>query len=188
MFDITAERPEDGPVIDHLLDQAFGPGRHAKASYRYREDVAPERPLCLVARDAGGRVVGSIRHWRVVLGQAGAPGLLLGPLAVDPALRDRGIGRALVWRSLDMAAAAGHRIVLLVGDLAYYRQFGFRVAPPDLVMPGERPERLLVTALAPGALDGVRGTVRPAYARRSVRRLTPATALGPGVPRRRCAA
>ena len=30
MFDITAERPEDGPVIDDLLDQAFGPGAGAR--------------------------------------------------------------------------------------------------------------------------------------------------------------
>ena len=169
MFDITAERPEDGPVIDDLLDQAFGPGRHAKASYRYREEVGPERALCLVVRDGEGRVVGSVRHWRVAIGEAGTPALLLGPLAVDAALRGRGIGRALVWRSLDMAAAAGHRIVLLVGDLAYYRRFGFAVAPPDIVMPGERPERLLVATLAPGALDGVHGVIRPARARGCVR-------------------
>ncbi|HET6522779.1 MAG TPA: N-acetyltransferase [Geminicoccaceae bacterium] len=171
MFDITAERPEDGPVVDGLLDQAFGPGRRTKASYRYREDAAPERRLCLVARDDAGRLVGSIRHWPVVVGDAAAPALLLGPLAVDAARRGQGIGRALVWTSLGLAAAAGYRIVLLVGDLAYYRRFGFATAPAELVMPGERSGRLLAAALAPGALGGVRGLIRAVpHAGRCVRR------------------
>lgn len=165
MFEIAAERPEDAAAIEHLLDRAFGPDRHAKTSYRYREGVEPERRLCLIARDdgGGGRVVGSIRHWPVVIGAAATPALLLGPLAVEAGHRGRGVGGALMRRSLQTAAAAaGHRVVLLVGDLGYYRRFGFEPAPPAIVMPGERPDRLLVTALAPGALDGVSGTVRPA--------------------------
>ena len=162
MFEIAAERPEDAATIDHLLDHAFGPDRHAKVSYRYREGVDPERRLCLVARDDNGRIVGSIRHWPVAIGAAATPALQHGPLAVAPERQSRGIGRALMGRSLEMAAAAGHRIVLLVGDPAYYRRFGFQPAPPEIVMPGERPERLLIAVLAPGALEGVSGTVRPA--------------------------
>lgn len=168
MFEITAERPEDAAAIESLLDETFGPDRHAKVSYRYRDGVAPERRLCLVARD-GGRLVGSIRHWPVIIGTAATPALLLGPVAVAADCGGRGIGRALVQRGLAEAAALGHRIVLLVSDLDYYRRFGFQPAPPAIVMPGERPERVMVARLVPGALDGVRGVVQPARVRRDVR-------------------
>ncbi|MFM8988579.1 MAG: hypothetical protein ACKOUS_02715, partial [Alphaproteobacteria bacterium] len=57
------------------------------------------------------------------------------------------------------AGAAGHALVLLVGEVAYYGQFGFvPAAPLGFDMPGERPERLLARALAPGA-QGAGGTI-----------------------------
>lgn len=169
MFEITAERPQDGAAIEALLDQAFGADRHAKISYGYRAGVAPDPRLRLVAREPG-RIVGTIRYWPVRIGGA-TPALLLGPLAVAGDRRSGGIGAALIGRSLGMAAQAGHRIVLLVGDLDYYRRFGFRPAAPyGLVMPREKPERLLVTELAPGALDRVSGDLLPW--RRVRRRLT----------------
>jgi predicted N-acetyltransferase YhbS len=177
MFEITAEGPEDASAIERLLDETFGRDRHAKPSYRYRDGVDPERRLCLVARE-GGRVGGATRHWPVVIGEGATPALLLGPVAVAVDRRGRGVGRALVRRGLEGAAALGHRIVLLVSDLDYYRRFGFRPAAPGIVMPGERPERLLAAELVRGALDGERGIIRPAGAGSCVRSgvLTP---LGP---------
>lgn len=160
MIECTAERLEDGAEIEALLDQAFGADRHGKVSYSYRLGVAPDPELRLVAREPG-RIVGSIRYWPVRIGD-GTPALLLGPLAVAADRRDDGIGAALIVRSLAMAAKAGHRVVLLVGDVGYYGRFGFRPAAPlGLVMPREQPHRLLVTELAPGALDGVRGPLLP---------------------------
>lgn len=158
MFHLTTERPDDGPAIEQLLDAAFGgPARHAKRSYHYRQDVAPDTYLRLVARaDAGGTLLGTIRYWPIAIG--GHKALLLGPVAVQPALTGKGIGKALIWRSLDMAAWANHRLVLLVGDLAYYGQFGFRSAVRyGLSMPGERQERLQCVWLdgeARGAISG----------------------------------
>lgn len=143
MFHITTERPSDGPEIEALLDAAFGgSGRHTKRSYHYRQGVAPDRYLRLVARaDTGNAMLGTIRYWPISIG--GHKALLLGPVAARPELKGKGIGKTLIWRSLDMAAWANHRLVLLVGDLAYYQQFGFRPASDDgLVMPGEQPDRL----------------------------------------------
>jgi predicted N-acetyltransferase YhbS len=166
MFCVSIERPEDGPAIESLLDRAFGPGRHAKQSYRYRDGVAPIAGLRLVARD-GSSIVGTVRCWPVAVGPARAPAVLLGPLAVEPRLAGQGIGRALMWTTLDFAACDGYRLVLLVGDLDYYGRFGFvPAAPHGLVMPEEKPERLLVHALDPSALGTITGELAPAASRK----------------------
>ena len=149
MLLIAPEGPEDGPGIEALLDCTFGPDRRHKISYRYRDGLPPLAELCYVAR-AGGRLVGAICYWPVRLG--GHPALLLGPLAVDPERQGQGIGRALTRATLALAEGMGWRLVFLVGDAAYYARHGFGPAPADIVMPGERPERLLCRTLAGGSL------------------------------------
>jgi predicted N-acetyltransferase YhbS len=157
MLQLTPEGPLDGPAIDSLLDRSFGVRRQHKLSYRYRIGREPEAHLSLVARDAG-RLVGSIRYWRLLLGDT--PSLLLGPLAIEPSLRGRGIGRALVRRTLAAAGTTPFRLVLLVGDPAYYAQFGFAMAPPTVVMPGEDPARLQWLGLAGAMLPPGGGILR----------------------------
>ncbi len=159
MFHLTTERPEDGPAIETLLDRAFGPDRHLKTSYRYRSDVPPVRELSRVARaDADGRILGTIRYWPVAIG--GHDALLLGPVAAEPALKGRGIGVALIRDTLDAAAWMNAARVVLVGDIGYYKRFGFvPTAPMGLHMPGENPDRLLACALARNAFAGVSGAV-----------------------------
>jgi predicted N-acetyltransferase YhbS len=149
MLTLSDEGPEDGPQIEALLDRAFGPGRRAKTSYRYREGVAPLAELCMVAREAGA-LVGAIGFWPVRLGSR--PALLLGPLAIEPTRQNQGIGRALTEASLARAEAAGWRLVFLVGDPLYYARYGFSVAPGNIVMPGESPARLQYRTLAGAAL------------------------------------
>jgi predicted N-acetyltransferase YhbS len=168
MFSTTTERAEDGPAIDALLDRAFGPERTRKLSYRYRQDVTPVAGLSLVARDATQAVIGTIRYWPVAIGTKQLPALLLGPLAVEPALAGQGIGRALIRESLDMAEWGRHVRVLLVGDQDYYGRFGFAPASVHgIVMPGENPARLLTLALKADGFAGVSGLLQPW---RSVRR------------------
>lgn len=158
MFSIVTERPEDRADIEKLLDRAFGAGRHAKQSYVYRRGVAPIADLKFVARaDADGALLGTLRFWPVRIACHAA--LLLGPLAVEPALKGRGIGVALMFHALDAAAWARHTRVVLVGDLAYYGRFGFAPAPGGVVMPGEAPHRLLAAELVKGAFDGVSGAI-----------------------------
>ena len=96
-----------------------------------------------------------------------APLLVLGPLTVDPSFSNRGIGGALMMRALDAAREAGHGLVVLVGDLPYYRRFGFAPVPPGrLVLPGPvDPARFLWCELSEGACAAVSGTVTALRAR-----------------------
>ena len=86
---------------------------------------------------------------------------MLGPLTVEPAFESRGIGGALMRRSLDAGKEKGHTLVLLVGDEPYYRRFGFKRIPPHhMQLPGPvNPERFLVLEMSDGALARAKGLV-----------------------------
>jgi len=167
MIEITPENASDAAAIETLLDQEFGPGRLAKSSYCYRKRVSRLWPLCLVAREAG-EIVGTIRYWPITIGQGGQPALLLGPVAVRADHQSIGVGGLLMRASLARAAAAGHRLVVLVGDEPYYGRFGFRPASEwGISMEGENTARVLALAL-----DGNAATIPAGVVQRwrSVRR------------------
>jgi predicted N-acetyltransferase YhbS len=159
-FAIRGERVADVAAREALLDACFGEDRHMRTCQRLRDDRAPAEGLALSAlRD--GTLVGTLRLWHVSAG--GAPALVLGPLAVDPACRDLGIGGALVNRALTLAKARGHGAVILLGDAPYYARFGFSGQKTgELTLPGsfER-DRLLAVELRDGALDGAWGMIVP---------------------------
>jgi predicted N-acetyltransferase YhbS len=161
-LEILPETSQDGAAIEKLHERAFGPGRFAKSAYRLREGVAPLTELSFIAR-VGTFLVGSVRLTPIRVGQAAA--LLLGPLTVEPAFANRGIGLALMQKALATAEARGDRLVFLVGDEPYYARAGFRVvSPPGRIrLPGPvDPKRVLVRELAPGAFDGVAGELAAA--------------------------
>lgn len=144
---LAAERPEDAPAVERLILRAFGPGRFAKAAERLREGRTPLPDLSFVAWDAGA-VVGCVRLWSVRVG--GASAVLLGPIAVDPDHRSHGLGAALVMRACEATAAAGHRLIVLVGDPPFFGPLGF-VAAPKVIMPGPVDQRrVMARALSPG--------------------------------------
>jgi predicted N-acetyltransferase YhbS len=163
MITVRQERPGDAGAREALLDVAYGAVRFTKTSERLRQGRLPE--LALVASADRG-IVGTVRLWAITLPRTaagkGGSALLLGPLAVHPSHRHRGIGSALVERALRDARRHGHGAVLLVGDAAFYGRFGFSSEKTGaLWLPGpyER-RRLLGIELEPGALDGARGPVR----------------------------
>jgi predicted N-acetyltransferase YhbS len=159
---ILTETADDAAAIERLHERTFGPGRYAKTAYRIREGVTHHVGLSFTAR-VGTLMVGSVRLSPIRIGEAKA--LLLGPLTVEPAFRERGIGQALIARALDEAKATGHRLVVLVGDEPYYGKCGFKRIPRGRAsMPGPvDPARLLVAELADGAFDGVSGQIRPEW-------------------------
>jgi predicted N-acetyltransferase YhbS len=164
-------------AVERLYDDVFGPARFHKASYLFREGVAPVRELSWIALE-GDRLVGAIRYWPILVGETGHSALLLGPLAIAQDRAGKGIGRALMFKTLDLAAQLGHDLVLLVGDVDYYKRFGFVPATPHgFVMPGEsKPDRLQVAPLKDNVLGRIAGEVRhlhtglPAIAVKAARR------------------
>ncbi|WP_256807273.1 GNAT family N-acetyltransferase [Bradyrhizobium sp. Bra64] len=173
-FAIRAERAADVAAREALLDACFGENRHGRTCQRLRDGRAPAAGLALSAVREG-TLVGTVRLWHVSAG--GRPALVLGPLAVDPACREFGIGAALMQQALAAARARGHAAVILLGDASYYARFGFsgeKTAELSLPGPFER-DRLLALEFTGGALDGAEGMIIPTGAplskRRSVRPL-----------------
>jgi predicted N-acetyltransferase YhbS len=157
---IRPELPVDAEAVERLHERAFGPGRFARTAFRLREGTPHLLDLSFTAL-VGTLLVGSVRMSPILAGAT--PGLMLGPLTVDPAFENRGIGKALIGRSIESARTKGHALVVLVGDEPYYRRFGFeRVPPRQLELPGPvDPDRLLALELAPGALPASKGMILP---------------------------
>ena len=162
-FRIKPEPTILAPAVERLYAEVFGPARFAKASHQFRAGRPPTPGLSWIAVE-NDRVIGAIRYWPVGIGETDHPALLLGPLAIAHVWRNRGIGTALVCKTLDLARRAGHDLILLVGDRDYYERFGFAPATPyGLAMAEEkRPERLQVLSLAATPLGRVRGDIHPA--------------------------
>jgi predicted N-acetyltransferase YhbS len=159
MVTIRHERPTDIAAREALLDQCFGSARFAKTSERLREGRRPAEGLSLVAADRG-RLAGTVRLWHVRAGHD-RPALLLGPLAVDSACRNRGIGAALMARAIVEARRRGHRLILLVGDEPYYTRFGFSAAGTGaLSLPGPYERHRLLSLSLMGEMGEAAGLVR----------------------------
>ena len=156
---LAPERPEDAVAVGALIDAAFGPGRYAKAAERLREGNHLLAGLSFTAH-AGGVLVGTVRMWPIRVGER--PVVFLGPIAVEPVWRSHGVGAALVRKACEATAAAGHDLILLVGDQPFFGPLGFSMVPPGrVVMPGPvDPRRLLAKALVPGADVGLEGIAR----------------------------
>lgn len=134
----TYEQSTDADAIEALLDHAFGPGRFVKVSERVRE-FAEFRPDMSFCAWHGGRLVGSVRMWKVRVG--GTPAIFLGPLAVRAEGRKFGTGGELVRLACAAAQDAGYP-VLLVGDEPYFGRFGFSSASAKAVrLPGPVDQR-----------------------------------------------
>jgi predicted N-acetyltransferase YhbS len=160
MFKIRHEKPSDIAAREALLDLAYGPIRFSKTSELLRIGRQAARGLSFVAEE-DGRIVGTVRLWTVAAG-ADRPALLLGPLAIHPDHRNRGVGSALMRHALESARRLNHAAVLLVGDAAYYARFGFSAEQTGkLWLPGPYElHRLLGLELRRGALEGARGLIK----------------------------
>jgi len=153
---IRNRRVSDNEAIEALGARAFGPGRFSRAAFRLREGMHKDHSMCYVA-EMNGDITGSNRLTPILIGRQDA--LMLGPLMVEPTFRNLGIGKELMNRALYDAAQAGHRYVVLVGDYAYYKDFGFcRIPRGRITFPGPAdPDRILGLELVPGAAGEFQG-------------------------------
>lgn len=123
---IRPERPDDAPAIGALVEAAFGRPAEATLVAALRQAKALDTSL-VAERD--GAILGHVALSPVSVQGAFMPGVLgLAPLAVHPDQQCRGIGTRLVEAALAAVRKGGGKLVVVLGDPAYYRRFGFRPA------------------------------------------------------------
>lgn len=153
---IKPESPEDYEIVEKLAEQAFGPGRFARAAFRLREGAMHEPDLSFVYMRAQ-KIIGAVKLTKIMVGETQV--LLLGPLVVEPEYKSCGIGAALMEKAVSAAREAGHEAIILVGDYDYYQKFGFeQTAYKQITLPGPAdPARILICPLVKGANESIKG-------------------------------
>jgi Predicted acetyltransferase len=118
--------------------------------------------LALVAEE-NGRIIGHIMLTKtyVLTGTERVLALLIAPLSVELAHRNRGVGSKLVAEGFRVAKQLGYTSVFVVGDPAYYSRFGFRSSARfGIKHVPEIPESyVMAIELTPNMLAGVSGTI-----------------------------
>lgn len=148
---VRDEQLADREAIRRLLDEAF-PGEPVGRlvdMLRAEGDLA----LSLVAERCG-QVIGHIGFSPVALASCRSRVMQLAPLAVSTDSRGQGIGTHLVQTGLAHCQRLDIDAVLVLGDPAYYRRFGF---DPVLAAPLRgrySGPHLMALAFRPGALTG----------------------------------
>ncbi len=127
---IRPEQPDDYAAIRALHDVAFAPSTieaQIVDALRADHDHVPE--LCLVAVE-DDEVVGHVMLSEATVGDHKALGL--GPIAVDPAHQNHGIGAALMREAIERAQTTEYTLIALLGHPGYYPRFGFAPAAETL--------------------------------------------------------
>lgn len=162
-LDIRPYADCDKHQIETLHRRVFGPGRFARTAYRIREgaDVTEtESTTCSRVGWIGSSVAAAVTMTPVTVGGTSGA-MLLGPLVVAPEFAGNGLGQPMVQAALQAAQANGSKIVLLVGDQAYYQRFDSKIIERGhITLPGPvNVDRLLAVELTTGSLATFSGLV-----------------------------
>lgn len=174
-FTLSSEQETDKYHRELLLDATMGLGRKRKSSEALRRGRLAAEGLSFVVKNMLGELVGSVRLWHVSVYKEKnktQQALLLGPLAVSAEYSGMGIGSILVWHAIERAKKLGHGAIFLVGDLEFYKRFGFSNSlTENLAMPGPyEKHRFQALELIPQYLSACHGTLMPNGKRKDVRR------------------
>ena len=145
---IRDERPVDADAVHALLLECFPTEAEANLVRQLRQDA--DTAFSFVALE-GDTVVGHVVFSRLVAPEGS---LALAPVAVTANQRRQGIAAALIETGIARAKEQGVAIVMVLGDPAYYRRFGFREQTVQGMTSPYAGPNLMGLALAP---EGVRG-------------------------------
>lgn len=123
---LTPLAKADPGEVETLLDAAFGTDRHGRTAYRLREGAVALAELSFAAWD-DERLVGTLQSWPIALRTAGGIEqlVMVGPVAVQPDVQNKGIGTALMEELISAADSSGASALMMIGDPDYYERFGF---------------------------------------------------------------
>lgn len=119
-FTVRRAGPGDTAAIRAVHEAAFGRAAEAELVAAL---VAGGEAVYSFVGVGDGTVVGHALLSRIRVGHDEA--LALAPVGVLPDVQGHGVGSAVVRAALGAATADGERLVLVLGDPAYYRRFGF---------------------------------------------------------------
>ena len=174
MSGIRRETAADYRAVEELHRNAFwnvqvpGCSEHYLAHVlRKHPDFIPELDLVY---ELDGKIAGNVMYTKSELLEEGgnSTGILtFGPIGVAPEYQRRGIGKALLEASFDIAAGLGYPAIAIFGDPDNYVARGFRSCKRyNVCLEGDvYPAALLVKELKPGFFDGRKLFFResPAY-------------------------
>ena len=131
MENIRRTKSYDEINISSLLNEAFGLGRLARSVYRVRE-IRPfvDEFSYVYLKDT--KIAASISYCETNINNL-FKGLLLGPLAVSPALEGMGYCKELVKYTINKIELTKiYDFIIVVGDLDYYLEFEFNKIEKNL--------------------------------------------------------
>ena len=160
MFTIRSEEHKDQNAIHEINRQAFETEAEANLVDALR---GVEQAFISLVAEEDGKLIGHILFTPVFVGGGfdGTKYMGLAPVAVLPEYQNRGAGSQLVRAGLQACREIGTELVFVLGHPTYYPRFGFQpVAPLGLhYQDAQADPFFFVLELAPGALEGVSGTV-----------------------------
>jgi putative acetyltransferase len=162
MVVIRPEKPQDYAGVHEVNRLAFRRESEARLIENLRGSPGYIPELSIVA--VGGKnVVGHVLFLLISIETADGefPALVMAPMAVRPEQKED-IGVRLMRQGLKECQRLGHRCVVAIGVPEYYTHFGFAPAQRNGLRPsfGVSGGDLMVLELTPGALDGMKGTVK----------------------------
>lgn len=158
---IREEQSDDAAAIRRVVLDAFG--RAAEADLVETLRTNGKSKLSLVA-ELDGQIVGHILFTGGTVEDASSRLSVLGlaPLAVLTQFQRKGVGAALMHRSLSQCRDLGHDVIVVLGHPEYYPKFGFvRAGRYGLGCEYDVPDdAFMALELRAGSLQGIRGLVR----------------------------
>jgi len=167
-YRIAPEEPNEYAEIYELVRVAFETAEHADGDEHDYVNQLRESPryipqLALTAK-TGDEIIGHIMLTRTLITrpQGIADALLLSPICVSLACRNKGVGLVLIKASLEAATELGFGAVFLIGEPGYYSRAGFRpVAEFGITDLGDVPGHYVQgMELIPGYLGKRGGTIK----------------------------
>ncbi len=165
---IRQEQKADYEIIYEVIKSAFetaavkdGDEQDYVSHLRNSSKYIPE--LALVAEEEG-HIVGHIMLTKMIIKgeEQDFDALLLSPLCVAYAYRNRGIGKSLVKASFELAREKGYSSIFLCGNPEYYSQFGFKETSVfGIFNESNVPQKYVMACeLCKDALKGKKGKIR----------------------------
>ena len=156
---LRRENPEERGAVRLLIEAAFGRPDEADLVDRLRSEGVVLASF-IAARER--RIVGHVLFSRMWIETASGPisAVALAPMAVLPEQQRRGVGGQLARHGLDWLRERGEHVVIVLGHPEYYPRFGFSTDHARCLVSPFPAEAFMALELVPGALDGIRGSVR----------------------------